>query len=192
MKIIFDFDDVLFNNTAQFKEHIFKCLEDAGVPRVTAEGEYLSVRKTDIPFSLKRFLALLAVKNGLDMEKMRALYEDIMAPVKSFLNPALIQIAKNAGAENCFLVTNGEEGFQEDKIERTEVSKLFKEIFIVPEGKKIIIDDIYNKNPNEKIIFVEDRSRFIDELDLSKYPNLKIVHFNKDGLDKLNQAIGLN
>ena len=38
MKYIFDFDDVLFNNTAQFKPHIFKTIARAGVPEEVARA----------------------------------------------------------------------------------------------------------------------------------------------------------
>ena len=57
MKYIFDFDDVLFNNTKQFKEHMYACLEKAGVSRGKAEEYYNTVRENR--FSLKAFIKTL-------------------------------------------------------------------------------------------------------------------------------------
>ncbi len=189
MKLISDFDDVLFANTLKFKVHLFNCLEEAGVNRLNAESEYRNVRITGIPFSLKRFLALMAVKNGLDMETMRGLYEKILEPAKDFLNIELIEIIKNIGKENCYLVTNGEDQYQKDKLEKTGVSSLFKEVYIVPETKKVIIEKICTENKDEKVIFIEDRMRFIEDLDMAKLPNLKVIVFDEVGLEKLKTEL---
>jgi FMN phosphatase YigB (HAD superfamily) len=192
MKLISDFDDVLFANTLKFKVHLFNCLEEAGVPRTTAENEYRNVRITGVPFSLKRFLALMAVKHSMDMETMRGLYEKILMPSKDFLNLELIEIIKNIGKDNCYLVTNGEEQYQKDKLEKTEVSPLFKEVYIVPESKKEIIEKICFDNQGEKVIFIEDRMRFIEDLDMAKLTNLKVILFDEVGLEKLKMEIKEN
>lgn len=189
MKLISDFDDVLFANTLKFKVHLFNCLEEAGVNRLNAESEYRNVRITGVPFSLKRFLALMAIKNGLDMETMRGLYEKILEPAKDFLNIELIEIIKNIGKENCYLVTNGEDQYQKDKLEKTGVSPLFKEVYIVPETKKEIIEKICAENNEEKVVFIEDRMRFIEDLDMTKLPNLKVIVFDEVGLEKLKTEL---
>jgi hypothetical protein len=55
MKYIFDFDDVLFNNTAQFKKHMFEYMESIGVPRGVPEEYYKEIRGNQ--FSIRKFIS---------------------------------------------------------------------------------------------------------------------------------------
>ncbi len=189
MKLIFDFDDVLFNNTKQFKDHMYACLENAGISRIIVKTEYMQVRATGVPFSLKKFLETLNTKYNVGTINAADLYAEILYPAKNFLNQDLIAIAEKAGRENCYLVTNGEEEFQKDKIAQTGIAPLFAEVHIVPQGKKEVISEIYNEHKKDKFIFIEDRTRFIDELNLKDMPNLTIIHFDEDGLKKLQEEL---
>ncbi|MEK7539555.1 MAG: hypothetical protein AAB595_02880, partial [Patescibacteria group bacterium] len=63
MKFIFDFDDVLFNNTKQFKEHMYMCLEKAGVSRNVAEKYYKEIRGGK--FWLKKMLIHFSIQESL-------------------------------------------------------------------------------------------------------------------------------
>lgn len=147
MKYIFDFDDVLFNNTKMFKEHIYQCLEETGIKRNIAEEYYQTVRERE--FSLK-----------------------------DFTNTVLVDTVKKLGKENCFIITNGEQEFNSDKIKYSGVGYLFNKIYIVPGSKKEFVYEICNKYKDEKVIFTDDKIRFFEELDLSKYPNLHNVLYS--------------
>src|SRR3989344_2480096 len=98
MKYIFDFDDVLFNNTKQFKEHMYACLEKAGVSRGKAEEYYNTVRENR--FSLKAFIKTLFAFWGIKKEA-EEVYADIMRECPNFLNNELIEAVKRVGVENC-------------------------------------------------------------------------------------------
>ena len=80
MKFIFDFDDVLFNNTKQFKEHMYACLEKAGVPRTVSAEYYKEVRKNQ--FLIKNNLAVLLNLLGKE-KKAEQIYEEIMSECKN-------------------------------------------------------------------------------------------------------------
>ena len=194
MKFIFDFDDVLFNNTKQFKPHMYVCLEKAGVPRTVSEEYYKEAREKE--FSLKNFITILLAHDPLSLkfqrgkEKVEEVYEEIMRECKNFINVQLTEMVKKLGRNNCFIVTNGEKQFQEDKIKNSGIASLFSEIYIVPNSKKEIIYDICNGNKNEKIIFIEDKIKFIEDLDFKKCPNLKIILYDEQGLEKLKAEIG--
>jgi len=190
MKIIFDFDDVLFKNSEKFKDYLFDCIERAGISRGVALEEYKKVRNTYVPFSLKSFIGYLVRQKNLGLDHIQDLYSDIMdEKIKDFLNTELIEIAKHAGRSNCYLVTNGDEEFQKAKVVVTEVESLFTEIFYVPKSKKEAIEKICRDNNTDKLIFIEDREKFIEDLDMSQCPNLTIILFDEQGLQKVKAAL---
>jgi len=171
MKLIFDFDDTLFKNTPEFKEHLFSVLEKFDVPKKEALAYYQTVRAKE--FSLKNFLEKLLGNTSP--------YEEIMKICPNLLNEELLAKAKEAGVENCYLVTNGDQEFQKAKIEATGIAPLFKEIRITPGNKKEIIEKICLENPEEEILFYEDKEKFFKDLDLKKCKNLKIKHPSREG-----------
>ncbi len=186
MKFIFDFDDVLFN-TRKFKEQIYLSVEKIGIPRAVEEECYKEFRK--YAFSLKKFLSYLFDKEKKENVSINGIYEEIMFDCKSFLSQELIEIVRKLGKENCYIVTSGDKKFQFDKIKRAGVESLFSEIVVVPESKKEEIEKLCVKYKNEKIIFVDDKIKFIEDLDTSKYPNLKIILYDEQGLEKLMAEI---
>jgi FMN phosphatase YigB (HAD superfamily) len=166
MKYIFDFDDVLFQTT-KLKEKIFLTLEEVGVPRNLVK-EYLEKERWNC-FSLKKMLAHFSVHENL--------YEKIMNICGDLRNEELFEIVKKIGKENCFIITYGDEEFQQDKIKRAGIAPLFSEVIIVSNSKKETIEKICAEYKNEEIIFIDDSAKHFEDLNLIKYPNLKTVHF---------------
>ena len=152
MKFIFDFDDVLFNNTSQFKPYMYAVLERAGVPRAKAEKYYQTVREDG--FSLRAFIKNLFVFEniGRDIEEV---YREIMTGCSNFLNERLIEAVKRVGLENCYIVTNGEKEFNKDKLVYSGIWDFLggeKRVKIVPESKREAIIKIRtSKLPDPKI-----------------------------------------
>lgn len=173
MKYLFDFDDVLFNNTKQFKPHMYATLEAAGVPEKTAFEYYQTVRERE--FSLRNFILELLQKTGKDVNQTEEIYKTIMKEAKNFTNTLLLEKVKQLGKDNCFIVTNGDDKFNQDKIDYSGVGHLFSEIYIVPGSKKEIIYGICERFKDEKVIFTDDKIKFFEDLDLSKCPNLQNV-----------------
>jgi hypothetical protein len=113
----------------------------------------------------------------------------MLSKTKDFLNVELLEIVKKLGKDNCYLVTQGNKEFHEDKIKRSRIATLFREIIIVPEFKKSVIENICEKHKDEEVIFIDDRQKFFDELDLKKCPNLKTILYDAQGLEKLKEEI---
>lgn len=182
MKYIFDFDDVLFNNTKQFKEHMYVCLEEAGVPRVSAEEYYRGVRVGG--FWLKEMLAHFSLE-----EKW---YEKILQGSENFLNKELINKIKKLGKKNCYIVTHGGEEWQQDKIKKTGIAPFFSKIIIIQGSKKEAVEKICAKHRDEKIIFIDDKAKHFEDLDFAKYPNLKTILYDEQGFEKLTAEISVD
>lgn len=187
MKYIFDFDDVLFNNTLQLKPHIYQVLAGAGIPEIEARAYYLEVRENE--FSLKNFIAVLLTRRKITTITTEELYEKIISECKNFCNVEVIDLVKRIGKDNCYMVTNGEENYQRDKITKSEIHPLFNEIYIVPGTKQQAIYTICNKNKNEKVLFIDDKQKFFDDLDLTQCPNLRALLFDEKGLEKLKEEV---
>lgn len=189
MKLILDFDDVLFNNTKQFKKHMFGCIEELGISRAVAEAYYKETRGTD--FSLKFFLSALFAREGIKII-VEDLYEKIMSKCEDFFNLEVLALARKMGKENCYLVTMGNGDFQKDKVERSGAENLFAKIYAMPGSKREAIEEICADNKHEKIIFVDDKERFFEDLNMDKCKNLKTVLFDENGLIKLMEEIKQN
>ncbi len=186
MKLILDFDDVLFN-AKELKEILFASLVSHGIHN--AREFYAMARKSGEPFSLRRFLYNVTeykgandIHRGVDVD---ALYNEIMSACSHLGNQELIALVKDSGKDNCYIVTNGDDDFQRDKIRRLGISALVKEIHVVSGSKKEKIEEICRVFEDEDVIFVDDKNKFFTELDMEACPNLKTVIYNENGLDNL-------
>ncbi|MFA5791586.1 MAG: hypothetical protein WC884_00945 [Candidatus Paceibacterota bacterium] len=175
MKYILDFDDVLFNNTKEFKPYMYGCLEKAGVPREVAEPYYKIVRINK--FWLKDLLFHFSLKESL--------YEEILKGSKKFINKKLVNLVKKLGKKNCYILTHGGEEFQLDKIKRTGIVPLFKDVVVVFGKKTKTIEKICKKYKNETVFFIDDKQKHFDELNIKKCPNLKTILYTGQNLPLL-------
>lgn len=185
MKLIVDFDDVLFD-AASLKQLAFKVLTEIGV--TNGEELYTSKREFIQPFSLKQFLLLVCneKEKGEDVER---LYELIMKDCPSFVNGEMVSVLKEIGKESCFIVTQSEEGYQKDKIKRTGLQDLVEEVVIVSSTKKEVIESLCNRFSKEEVIFVDDKRKFFDDIDMEKCKNLKTVLYDQNGIASLKKEI---
>lgn len=175
MKFIFDFDDVLFHNTKLFKEHMYMCLEKAGIFRAEAEKYYKEVRVNE--FWLKELMAHFSLKESFD--------EELLSESKNFVNKELVKIIKKLGRLNCYIVTQGGEKWQKDKIKKVDIEPLFSDVITVWESKKEAVEKICAKYKNEDVVFIDDKVKHFENLDFKKYPNLKTILYDEQGLEKL-------
>ncbi len=178
MKLIFDFDSVLFN-TKEFLKYLYDCIEKAGVSRNIAEEYYKKVGGPQ--FSLKKLLINLLIRENL--------YEEILRESRNFINQDLIQIVQKLGKDNCYIVTHANEEWQLDKIKSTGIESFFSEIIVVSESKKDAVEKISAKHRNEEVIFIDDKAKHFEDLDFVKYPNLKTILYDERGLEKLNSIL---
>ena len=184
MKVIFDFDDVIFD-ARQFKEVIFRSFEKRGYENIRTA--YEAVRKQSTPFSLKGFITQATFDSSL--ENVESMYDEIMSTCPHMLNQQVVLLMKSLGKENCYIVTNGDTEFQLEKIHRSLGHSLVEEIVIVSGTKADEIKKFCHKHQEEEVIFVDDKELFINDLFFEECPNLKTVLFNEHGLENLEAKI---
>ena len=183
MKLILDFDDVLMD-TSLLKKKISSSLYELGISKEIADN-YYEQRDKSVPFSLKSFLLSFLKKEKIESVSFVDLYEEIMVICSDILNKEVVQIAKNIGKENSFIVTNGDKEFQMDKIKKSGIESFFSEIYITNGSKKDIIENICLKNLNEKVIFVDNKIEFFNDLDIERCKNLKTILYDVNGFENL-------
>ena len=184
MKLVVDFDDVLFD-TKKLKDAFFAVLQQRGVR--DPEGQYGFERKNDRPFSLKLFMGRIAEEENID--DVDSMYEEVMSRCAEWRNDELIEVVQKAGKDNCYIVTSGDDEFQKDKIVRSDVGSFFREIIVVPGSKNRTIEALCALYPHEDVIFIDDKHRFFNDIAMETCPNLKTVLYNKHGLDNLRAEI---
>jgi hypothetical protein len=178
MKYIFDFDDVVLENTKKFKPYMFGVLtHQLGIPEDESTNYYKEKRERE--FSLLDFITELCKRRGISSDRAEAVYKQILLTCRYYLNGELINLIIKLGTENCYLVTNGDKKFQEDKIEATGIAPLFKRHYVVSGSKKEVIGDICGNNQTEKVIFVEDKEKFLEDIKEKDIPNIVKVHFKE-------------
>lgn len=190
LKLICDFDDVLFDNTKQLKQRMYSCLEKNGIPRHEALKYYKEVRERE--FSLKDFISHLITTEKIKKVSRDEIYKDIMCKCKDFVNADLLEVVHRLGKSNCYIVSSGEAVFQKDKIKNSNISSFFSEINIVPKSKKDIIERICNENKDLQIIFIDNKLEHLEEIDMEKCKNLKTILFDENGLKNLILEINKN
>lgn len=180
MKVIFDFDDVLFNGK-KFKGTMFKVLEDRGYENI--EKRYDSWRTSGQPFSLLDFITSL--DTSLKDEEKEILYEEILSFSMDCVNKDIFTIMKELGKKHCYIVTNGIPEFQMGKIRRSVGLDSVQEIVVVSGSKANVVKEICERHKNEEIIFVDDKILYLNDIKTEGCENLKTVLFNENGLENL-------
>lgn len=187
MKLILDFDDVLFNSKA-LKEVMFGVLRDEGMEN--GEDLYEVERRSGRAFVPRDFLRRACRTQEdegdtiieVDVDSM---YEKIMGRCPDFVNQELVALVQSVGKENCYIISNGNKEFQEDKVVRANLNTMVTKVIVVPGTKSVEIEQICKEFSNEEIVFVDDKSIYFDDLDREACKNLKAVLYNENGLESL-------
>jgi FMN phosphatase YigB (HAD superfamily) len=187
MKLLMDFDDTVFN-AGKFKQHLFYVAERYGVNDI--ELLYKQARERDTPFSLKKFLQEAMETASVDKAVvLDQVYEEVMAVCDSCINEEVLQVVRSIGKSDCSMVTQGDREYQEDKIDRSGVREYFSQVIIVTRTKKDVVEEFCQRYPTQDIIFVDDKVKFFNDIDMEKCGNLKTVVFNEHGLENLTAEI---
>ncbi len=184
MKILFDFDDVLFS-TKEFKEHLFAWCEHREYHG--SREVYQALRATKQPFSLKYFLQQCIP--SVDLATVDSLCDEFALEYPKLVNAEMLHLLKSLGKENCYIVTHGDEDFQLEKITKSGIAPYVRQVFVVQGSKDEVVQSLCAKHSNEEVIYVDDRLDFLNDISHSECPNLKTVLFNEHGKDNLEAEI---
>jgi len=185
MKYIFDFDDVLFKNTEMLKPRMFQLIAVAGIDEETIKGDYYRPEVRWQQFSLLNFIKKLFTAHNITGKDPKKLYEEIMSECHNFLNMDLVEEIKKLGKENCYIVTNGEDEFNWDKLRYSGILNYINEenVRVVPDTKKDAIKEICDLNRESRVLFIDDKAQFTQDINFADCPNLTTIVYRGEKLD---------
>ena len=190
MKVIFDFDDVIFNAEG-FKRAMVQVLEGSSYTDVMSTYEEYRRRDTQeqaTPFSLKDFIS--EVDPELAPDAVEVLYKKILGFSENLANQEVLAMIEDIGKENCYIVTNGVKEFQMDKIRRSIGEEGFASISIVEGSKKDVIRTICEEHRDERVVFIDDKQKYFDDIDRDACNNLQTVLFDSvSGVARSKDAV---
>lgn len=189
MKIIFDFDDVLFDNIS-FKKKVFSYFEKYGLSNEVCESLY---KKHRAHFSLRKLYDEVSVYTGktFPQGEFEIFHKYTFSNFGTYVNSSLVTIIEKVGKENCFILTAGDAQFQNEKIiESGLITHIDKEhIIIVKDDKKESLLSLCTLHRDEIFIFVDDKEKHTQgaiDLHLS---NLHVVLYDSNGFTTLINII---
>jgi FMN phosphatase YigB (HAD superfamily) len=107
----------------------------------------------------------------------------------ALVNQELVAYIFEVGLENCYIVTNGDQEFQHEKIARAGLANNFKEIFVVSGTKKEKIKELCERFPDEEVIFIDNNSAFFNDIDMEACRNLKTVLYHENGFENVKAEV---
>ena len=189
MKVIFDFDDVIFD-TKLFKKHIFSSLTQFNIDEDVVKEFYEKNRKA---FNLSSLLKEIVISSGVSVsdEELEDIVDMLLQDAVKYVDTKLIDLMKKIGLENCFIITAGEVEFQKQKLKISGVTDLLPlgHIMIVGYDKKKKIKFICKTYQNERVIFVDDKEDHIEEAKHLALKNLHTVLYNERGFEVLSKSV---
>ncbi len=193
MKIILDFDDVIFN-TRRFTEDYKKIFIRHGVP--AAQFDYPRQRNRDgkiKTYNLERHLGLVEKKSEVDIKKLKnGIAEFIKRGRKYVFRDAVQFLGKFSHRQFYLLSRADDEQWQADKIKNSGIGRYFKKIIICAGSKSDSICPMLKKEGagrKEKIFFIDDRVEHLEDVKKRHPKIVTILLRRKEGRysDKKNK-----
>lgn len=188
MKLIFDFDGIIFN-TRLFKRQLMKCFSEAGVLKKDFEESYQYFKNQKIPYSAIKYLKFL--KKKYRSNDILRLVEKLLKNLRPYVFKDAEEFLKSFSKNNLYLLSYGDLKFQKQKIKGAKISHYFRRIIITNKNKAEIVKQIIKKDKFgklEKIIFIDDQPGNIEEvssirnittIQLIRPPSKSILKFSK-------------
>ena len=170
LKIIFDFDHVLFSGEKLIHK-IQKEFEKEGIKKDLFWETYEESKGGGRDYKPYIQIEILSKKFKFKKENLLSRFKKILKNAKTFLYsdtvPFLEKWQKKA---ELYLVSYGEEKFQGEKIENTDIKKYFKKV--------VITDEIEKVSPLREIIQGDEKAIFLEDNPLA----LKLTKKNFENL----------
>ncbi|MFA5871994.1 MAG: HAD family hydrolase [Parcubacteria group bacterium] len=171
MKIILDFDDVLFNTKA-FKRDLINVFKKNGV----SEKDFLATYK-DYPVITKKGILkydpfwqikILGERRGIDVVKTRQDMLEFLNNCPQYVFRDATGFLKKFSKNKLYLVSYGHTGFQDKKIEQSGLGGFFGKIVVTDKMKAAVMRRFIRKGKD--MVFIDDR---VDQINAVKkyFPN---------------------
>ncbi|MBU4338720.1 hypothetical protein KKB43_05825 [Patescibacteria group bacterium] len=162
MKIVLDFDDTIFN-TGDWTEELINIFTEEGFFREEYEVNYWKSKEEKGDFDADFMIQLFSESKQINKDKIKKEIKSTINKSKGFVYKDFFDFAKSFNKKDLTLVSAGLKEIQMGKIENAGIVSFFGKISISLEYKSDEIELIVKKYPSEKIFFIDDKAKQIDE-----------------------------
>ncbi|MFA6525514.1 MAG: hypothetical protein WCT33_04590 [Patescibacteria group bacterium] len=178
MKIVLDFDHTLFD-TEKFKQALQDRLAMFGVTGDQFNSNYRIVKERSGYYNYREHLKLLAQAEELDENDLLLSFNEIVNSANEFLFPDTLDFLKALKLipkSELYLLTFGQDEFQQAKVEASSIKLYFREVIDTIESKLLYFDQ---NNEMQSAIFLDNRGKTIDQIK-TKYPNISAIWIKRE------------
>jgi len=177
MRIVLDFDHTLYS-TKSLYEALKAAFGGLGVSGELFQQTFQDSKGKGINYKPARQMKLIAKQTGIKEAKMRKEFVRVLKMSPEFLYPDVIDFLKrHQKTDHLFMLSYGEEIFQNKKVDSAKISKYFEKEKITRDvGKAKPFKAFSNKK--EKVLFVEDNPQALSEVK-KVYPQIITVRIKR-------------
>lgn len=155
MKLVFDFDDTIFDSQRFKEERMYTCLVESGVTVEEFKASYEEHRRNNSIHDIHKHLREIIAERGLAVSPEDIIYS-MVQNIESYVFPEYLDLLKQYGRENIFVLTQGTEQFQTLKILHSNVEEQIEKSIIVQGGKEEQLNNLASIW-QETILFFDDK-----------------------------------
>ena len=160
MKIFIDFDDVLFN-TRDFKKDLIDIFIHNGVN----ERQFIEESYWDGRYNLEKQIKSVEKKYKTDGDKLRKDTELFFEDLGQYVFADVIPFLQKMNSKDLILISYGDKKIQTEKIKQAGLDGYFNKIVITHDKAEAIIKILEKReDKNERMYFVDDRNKYIEEV----------------------------
>jgi hypothetical protein len=167
MKIFIDFDDVILD-TKKLKEDMISEFRKLGISRKTFFELYEKSKEDDGGFRTyyyQKHLSLMSKKTGIAKNVFLKIFWGIIKNSSKYIFRDVVPFLENFKKEDVHLISYGKNKYQKTKIINSGLKNYFQKIIAMAAPKHKSIIKIIGKNKaGEKLYFIDDRVKFIEEV----------------------------
>ncbi len=170
MKILFDFDDVLFN-TRKFKKDYFEIFKRHGVSKnVFDECYYDSLDEKDIKhYDPTEHIRKICEKIEIDLKVFNEEIEDFLRDTSGYVFKDVLPVLEKFQKTELQILSFSKTNFQKTKIYNSGIVNFFDQIRITNQMKGKVISEMIHAEEavkKQRIFFIDDR---VEQLESVKW-----------------------
>ncbi len=183
MKILIDFDDVLFN-TKKFKEDYKKVFLNNWVDdklfNETYYSKYVSEKRKSKLYLMEKHLKRLG-KCGINIYQLRKNINKLVKNSKNYVFDDTNYFLKKFDKSQIYLLSFGKDKFKDDKIRYSDIKKNIKKIILTNKLKAETVKKLKIDKSDAPIIFLDDRVEQITSIKNHNPDIITILIKRKEG-----------
>jgi len=177
MKIVIDFDDTIFN-TYMFVQEIIKHFQRVGFTSDEFKEIYKKSKEKMNSFDQKTVVDLFFQLKPFDKEDVVEEIDSLIERSREFIYPDFKKFANEHIRKELTLLSFGTTDFQKRKIDNANISNLFDKVHITDKDKVFYLENIYRSNPEDLIVFIDDKASEIDKVK-EKFPDVIAIKMER-------------